>query len=134
MGAGLEAPQAEPNVVAAVLKDREKAQDAAQILGSAYVDCWRLMLKNKEAIDRLAGILVEKRELVGREIDDLLDTVHLVGPETADAWPDFLFSVDGGQHLCPRCHRLLPEGARYCVNCGESIVSPFNPAQTTVKS
>jgi ATP-dependent Zn protease len=132
--AGLEAPQGDPNVVAVVLRDREKARDAAQILGSAYVDCWRLMLKNKEAIDRLAGILVEKRELVGREIDDLLDTVHLVGPETADAWPDFLFSVDGGQHLCPRCHRLLPEGARYCVNCGESIVSPLNPAQTTVKS
>jgi len=132
--AGLEAPQGEPNVVAAVLRDREKARDAAQILGSAYVDCWRLMLKNKEAIDRLAGVLVEKRELVGREIDDLLGTVHLVGPETADAWPDFLFSVDGGQHLCPRCHRLLPEGARYCVNCGESIVSPLNPAQTTVKS
>jgi hypothetical protein len=28
----------------------------------------------------------------------------------------------------------LPEGARYCLNCGESIASPFNPAQTTVKS
>jgi len=132
--AALEPAQGEPNVVAAVLKDREKARDAAQILGSAYVDCWRLMFKNKEAIDRLAGVLVERRELVGREIDDLLDAVHLVSPETADAWPDFLFSVDGGQHLCPRCHRLLPEGARYCVNCGESIVSPFNPAQTTVKS
>jgi hypothetical protein len=92
------------------------------------------MLKNKDAIDRLARVLIEKKELVGREIDELLDTVKLVGPETADAWPDFLFSVDGGQHLCPRCHRLLPEGARYCLNCGESIISPFNPAQTTVKS
>jgi ATP-dependent Zn protease len=132
--AALEPPQGEPNVVAAVLKDREKAQDAAQILGSAYVDCWRLMLKNKDAIDSLAKRLVERRELVGREIDEMLDTVHLVGPEAADAWPDFLFSVDGGQHLCPRCHRLLPEGARYCLNCGESIVSPFSPTQTTVKS
>ena len=132
--AALEAPQGEPNIVAAVLKDREKARDVAQILGSAYVDCWRLMLKNKAAIDGLAKVLVERRELVGREIDQLLDAVQLLGPETADAWPDFLFSVDGGQHLCPRCHRLLPEGARYCFNCGESIVSPFNPAQTSVKS
>jgi ATP-dependent Zn protease len=132
--AALEPSQGEPNVVAAVLKDREKGRDVAQIMGSAYVDCWRLMLKNKAAIDSLAAVLVEKRELVGREIDQLLDTVQLLGPETADAWPDFLFSVDGGQHLCPRCHRLLPEGARYCFNCGESIVSPFNPAQTTVKS
>jgi ATP-dependent Zn protease len=132
--AALEPSQGEPNVVAAVLKDREKAKDAAQILGSAYVDCWRLMLKNKDAIDSLAKRLVERRELVGREIDELLDTVRLVGPESADAWPDFLFSVDGGQYLCPRCHRLLPEGARYCLNCGESIVSPFNPAQATLKS
>jgi len=105
----------------------------AQIMGTAYVDCWRLMLKNKEAIDRVAHVLLEKKELVGREIDELLDTVKLVGPEAADAWPDFLFSVDGGQQLCPRCHRLLPEGARYCLNCGESIFSPFNPAQAEKK-
>ena len=98
------------------------------------MDAWRLMWKNKEAIDQLAKVLVEKKELVGKEIDVLLDTVHLSGPDSKDAWPDFLFSVDGGQHLCPRCHRLLPEGARYCFNCGESIVSPFNPAQTSVKS
>jgi ATP-dependent Zn protease len=132
--AAMQAPQGDPNVVATVLRDREKARDVAQILGSAYVDCWRLMTKNKEAIDRLARTLIEKKELVGREIDDLLDTVNLVGPEPADAWPDFLFSLDGGSRMCPRCHRLLPEGARYCLNCGESIVSPFNAAQTTVKS
>jgi ATP-dependent Zn protease len=132
--AALQPPQGDANPVAAILRERDKARDTAQILGSAYVDCWRLMLKNKEAIDTLARVLVEKKELVGREIDELLDTVHLVGPEPADAWPDFLFSLDGGPHMCPRCHRLLPEGARYCLNCGESIVSPFNAAQTTVKS
>ncbi len=122
------------NVVATIMRDKDKAHDMAQILGSAYVDSWRLMLKNKDSIDSLARVLVEKKELVGKEIDELLDTVKLVGPDAHDAWPDFLFSVDGGQHLCPRCHRLLPEGARYCLNCGESIMSPFNPAQTTVKT
>ncbi len=122
------------SVLAAILNNPGKARDAAQILGSAYVDAWRLMTKNKDAIDQLAKVLVEKQELVGREIDELLDTVRLVGPDSADAWPDFLYSVDGGQGLCPRCHRLLPEGARYCLNCGESILSPFNPAQTVVKS
>jgi ATP-dependent Zn protease len=132
--AGLQAPQGEPNPVAAILQQRDKARDVAQILGSAYVDCWRLMTKNKEAIDRLAHVLVERKELVGREIDELLDTVHLVGPEAADAWPDFLFSLDGGPHLCPRCHRLVPEGARYCLNCGESMVSPLSAGEMTVKS
>jgi len=132
--AGLQAPQGDPNPVAAILSQRDKARDVAQILGSAYVDCWRLMLKNKEAIDRLARVLIEKKELVGREIDELLDTVHLVGPEAADAWPDFLFSLDGGPHMCPRCHRLLPEGARYCLNCGESMVSPLSAGEMKVKS
>ncbi len=132
--AGLQAPQGDANPVAAILQQRDKARDVAQILGSAYVDCWRLMTKNKEAIDRLAHVLVEKKELVGREIDDLLDTVTLVGPDAADAWPDFLFSLNGGPHLCPRCHRLLPEGSRYCLNCGESIVSPLSAGAMQVKS
>src|SRR5207245_9731500 len=87
-------PLGETDVVGQVLRDREKARDVAQILGSAYVDCWRLMLKNKEAIDRIARVLVERKELVGREIDELLDKDTLAGPEAADAWPDFLFSVD----------------------------------------
>jgi len=124
----------EASVVGQVLKDPAKRRDVAQILGTAYVDAWRLMLKNKDAIDKLAQVLVEKKELVGREIDELLDTVKLAAPDLADAWPDFLFSLDGGQHLCPRCHRLLPEGARYCLNCGESIFSPLNPAQAAVKT
>jgi ATP-dependent Zn protease len=132
--ASLQHPQGDPNPVAAILQQRDKARDVAQILGSAYVDCWRLMLKNKDAIDRLARVLVEKKELVGREIDEMLDTVHLVGPEAADAWPDFLFSLDGGPHMCPRCHRLLPEGARYCLNCGESMVSPLSAGEMSVKS
>jgi ATP-dependent Zn protease len=124
----------ESSVDATILKDRDKARDVAQILGSAYVDAWRLMVKNKEAIDRLAHELVEKQELVGKEVDALLDTAHLQAPDGAAGWPDFLFSLDGGQHLCPRCHRLLPEGARYCINCGESLFSPLNPAQTSVKT
>lgn len=124
----------DPNDVATILKDRDKARDVAQMLGSAYVDAWRLMVKNKEAIDRLAHELVEKQELVGKEVDALLDSAHLAAPDGAAGWPDFLFSLDGGQRLCPRCHRLLPEGSRYCVNCGESLFSPLNPAQTTVKT
>jgi ATP-dependent Zn protease len=124
----------ETTVIAAILSDREKTRDVAQILGSGYVDAWRLMFKNKDSIDQLSRVLVQRKELVGKEIDELLATVPLSGPVSADAWPDFLFSVDGGQHLCPRCHRLLPEGARYCLHCGESMISPFNPGQTVLKT
>ena len=122
-------PLGETSVVGTILHNPSKSRDVAQILGSAYVDVWRLLSKNKESIDRIALVLVEKQELVGSEIDEVLNSVTLVGPDGSEAWPDFLFSVDGGQHMCPRCHRLLPEGARYCLNCGESIASPFNPAQ-----
>jgi ATP-dependent Zn protease len=126
-------PSGETSVLSAILNNPSKAKDVAQILGIAYVDAWRLMSKNKEAIDHLARVLVEKQELVGKEIDDLLNTVTLAGPEHADAWPDFVFSVDGGQRLCPRCHRLLAEGSRYCNNCGESLFSPFNPAESQTR-
>jgi ATP-dependent Zn protease len=126
-------PSGETSVMSAILNNPSKAKDVAQILGIAYVDAWRLMSKNKEAIDHLARVLVEKQELVGKEIDDLLNTVTLAGPEHADAWPDFVFSVDGGQRLCPRCHRLLAEGSRYCNNCGESLFSPFNPAESQTR-
>lgn len=118
------------NVIASIVRSRDKAQDVAQVLGSAYVDVWRLMTKNRDAIDQIAKVLVEKQELVGNEVDDLLKSVEIVGPAGTEGWPDFLFSVNGGQHLCPRCHRLLPEDARYCLNCGEAIGSPLNPAQT----
>jgi ATP-dependent Zn protease len=123
-------PLGESNIVGTILGNPNKARDVAQILGIAYVDVWRLLSKNKEPIDRFAKVLVEKQELVGNEIDELLTTVPLVGPDGVDAWPDFLFSLDGGQHMCPRCHRLLPEGARYCYHCGESLFSPLNPAQS----
>ncbi len=126
-------PGGETSVLSAILNNPSKAKDVAQILGIAYVDAWRLMTKNKEAIDHLARVLVEKQELVGKEIDDLLNTVTLAGPEHADAWPDFVFSVDGGQRLCPRCHRLLAEASRYCNNCGESLFSPFNPAESQTR-
>jgi len=124
----------EGNLIATVLSNHQAARDVAQILGLAYVDVWRLMMKNREAIDNLAHVLVERQELVGREIDELLNSATLEGPDTVDAWPDFFFSVDGGQQMCPRCRHLLPEGARYCYNCGESMFSPLNPAQAQTKT
>ena len=122
------------NLIATVLSNHHAARDVAQILGLAYVDVWRLMMKNREAIDKLAHVLVERQELVGREIDELLNSATLEGPDTVEAWPDFFFSVDGGQQMCPRCRHLLPEGARYCYNCGESMFSPLNPAQAPTKT
>jgi ATP-dependent Zn protease len=122
------------NVIASIVRSHDKAVDVAQVLGSGYVDVWRLMTRNREAIDYLARALVERQELVGNEVDDLLKSVEIVAPAGTEGWPDFLFSVNGGPHLCPRCHRLLPEGSRYCLNCGESIVSPLSAGEMKVTS
>ena len=52
-------------------------EPVAQILGKAYIDAWRLMYVNRDSIDKMAKILIEKGEIVGDEIDDLLDSEPL---------------------------------------------------------
>ncbi len=59
----------------------------AQLLGAAYIDDWRLMNVNKEAIDLAAEALIVQGELVGDEISGLLDSVGLREPTAADPYP-----------------------------------------------
>lgn len=58
----------------------------AQILGKAYIDAYRLMYTNKAAIDEAAKVLIERGELVGDEIDALLNSVGVV-PANSDILP-----------------------------------------------
>ncbi|HVC99562.1 MAG TPA: AAA family ATPase [Candidatus Dormibacteraeota bacterium] len=62
----------------------------AQVLGSAYIDCWRLMKVNQESIDQAAEALIAQGELVGDEITGLLDSVGLRHFTDADPWPPAL--------------------------------------------
>jgi ATP-dependent Zn protease len=63
-------------------------QAVAQVLGSAYIDCWRVMYVNKEAIDLAAEALMAQGELVGDEIGGLLDSVGLREPDSSDPYPE----------------------------------------------
>ena len=72
----------------AVLGNPLSRRTAAQVLGSAYIDCWRLMYVNKEAIDQAAEALIAQGELVGDEIQGLLDSVGLRAPTDEDPYPD----------------------------------------------
>jgi ATP-dependent Zn protease len=63
-------------------------QAIAQVLGAAYIDDWRVMYVNKEAIDLAAEALMAQGELVGDEIGGLLDSVGLREPTPADPYPD----------------------------------------------
>lgn len=60
---------------------------AAQILGSAYIDDWRLMYVNRDAIDRASEQLMAAGEMVGDEIKEMLDSVGLRFPTDADPYP-----------------------------------------------
>ena len=77
----------------AVLNNRRSRRIVAQILGSAYIDDWRLMYVNKEAIDLAAEALIAQGELMGDEISGLLDSVGLRMPTEADPYPEDLPSV-----------------------------------------
>src|ERR1700736_4257070 len=77
----------------AVLSNPRGRRVVAQLLGAAYIDDWRLMNVNKEAIDLAAEALIAQGELMGDEISGLLDSVGLRRPTEADPYPEDLPSV-----------------------------------------
>ena len=74
-----------------MLSDPIKRRSAAQILGQAYLTAYALMASNREAIERIADALIERKEIHGDAVVDLLDSVGLVRPEIdlmeAQTWP-----------------------------------------------
>jgi cell division protease FtsH len=79
--------------VGAVVNNPRGRRVVAQLLGSAYIDDWRLMYVNKEAIDQAAEALIAQGELVGDEISGLLDSVGLRSPTASDPWPEDMPTV-----------------------------------------
>ncbi len=78
----------------AVLHNPRGRRVVAQILGAAYIDDWRLMYVNKEAIDQAADALIKQGgELMGDEITGLLDSVGLRKPNESDPYPEDMPSV-----------------------------------------
>jgi len=77
----------------AVLSNPRGRRVVAQLLGAAYIDDWRLMNVNKDAIDQAAEALIVQGELVGDEISGLLDSVGLREATAADPYPPELPSI-----------------------------------------
>jgi ATP-dependent Zn protease len=77
--------------VGAALSDPYKRAAAAQLLGKAYVDAHLLIEANRGAVEHIADVLVERKELHGDEVLELLDQSNLVVPEVdlteERAWP-----------------------------------------------
>jgi ATP-dependent Zn protease len=84
---------------AAALRNPLTRRTIAQVIGAAYIDCWRLMYVNRDAIDLAAEALMQQGELRGDEIEGLLDSVNLRAAEDGDPYPEAL----------PHVPRIEPE-------------------------
>ncbi|MHB1571765.1 MAG: hypothetical protein ACYC0H_21530, partial [Solirubrobacteraceae bacterium] len=77
--------------VSAILRNPDKKRAAAQILGQAYVTAYALMDANRPALEQIADALIERKELHGDEVGELLDSVGLARPDldlmNPDTWP-----------------------------------------------
>jgi ATP-dependent Zn protease len=74
-----------------VLGDRDKRQSAAQLLGQAYLTAYATVEANRESVEKVADVLVERKEMHGDEVVDLLNEVSLTKPQIRlldeSTWP-----------------------------------------------
>jgi ATP-dependent Zn protease len=79
------------NPVGAVFADPEKRALAARILGQAYVAAHTFIEHNRDAVAKIADVVVERRELYGDELVELLESVGLELAEVdltkEERWP-----------------------------------------------
>jgi ATP-dependent Zn protease len=66
--------------IASVLSDPGKRRAVAQILGQAYITAACLIRHNREQVLRIAETLIERRELHGDEVVEVLDAAGLQAP------------------------------------------------------
>ena len=80
-----------PDSILNVLSDKHAREEAAELIGQAYLAAYHLVLANKDGVEKVADVLVERREMHGDEVIELLDSIHLKIPEvdlTQEAtWP-----------------------------------------------
>ena len=77
--------------LAGVMSDRDKRGMAAQLLGQAYVAAHILVDHNRSEVERIADVLIERRELHGDELLDVLEAANVRIPEVdlveEASWP-----------------------------------------------
>ena len=80
-----------PDSILHVLSDMHAREEAAELIGQAYLAAYHLVLANKDGVEKVADVLVARREMHGDEVIELLDSIHLTIPEvdlTQEAtWP-----------------------------------------------
>jgi hypothetical protein len=60
-----------------VLNSRDKRPIVAELLGYSYYVAFNTMSQNKAAVEKVANTLVERKEIHGDDVVELLDSVNL---------------------------------------------------------
>ena len=71
--------------IGGVLGDRGKRTAAAQILGQAYLAAHALISHNRDEVEAIAEALIERREMHGDEVVELLDRHDLASPTSTSS-------------------------------------------------
>jgi ATP-dependent Zn protease len=83
--------QEQGDAIASILRDGAKQAAAAQILGQAYITALCLIRHNRQQTLRVAETLVERKELHGDEVVEVLDSAGLEAPyidvNDESTWP-----------------------------------------------
>jgi ATP-dependent Zn protease len=83
--------------IAGALSDPSKRRVAAQMLGQAYVAAHHLVVANRGAVERIADAVLERKELFGDELLDLLNAQKVAIPSVdlndEASWPAPFFAV-----------------------------------------
>jgi cell division protease FtsH len=77
--------------IATILQDPHKRQLAAQIIGQSYITAIAVIRHNRDKVAYIADVLVERKELFGDEVLELLDQAELeaptIDPTDETLWP-----------------------------------------------
>ncbi len=92
--------------ISGILSDPAKRKVTAQMLGQAYVVAHVLVTTNRDAVEKIADAVLEKKELFGDELVDLLDSVGIRIPEVdyddEATWPPPFFAIAAGRPRRPK--------------------------------
>ncbi|MDQ6773360.1 MAG: AAA family ATPase [Candidatus Dormibacteraeota bacterium] len=87
--------QEQGTMVGTALANPISRRMVAQVMGAAYIDAWRLIFANRDAVERGAETLVERREMVGAEIELMLNGLDLRMFCERDPYPEDVQVVPG---------------------------------------
>jgi hypothetical protein len=75
----------------AVFGDPDKRRLATEFLGQTYLAAYHLLSHNKEKVEAFANVVIERKELYGNELLQMLDEAKFEVPKVdltkEEAWP-----------------------------------------------